>query len=113
MSLDGREFSFDLQFCSVNEQNETQVMLSGPGAESGSDVPGYLDGEASAPSGGFRVNIGTDKKFQSTDDFVEIGTDQGGTMSLEQDGEGYLITANAWNDQGEDLGTGTLSFTCG
>lgn len=112
MSLDDREFSFDLQFCSVVEQDDIEIMLHGPGTEADSDIPGYLDGASESLDGSFRVDIGTDKKFQSMDDFIELGTVQGGPMSIESVGKGYLITANAWNDQGDDLGTGTLRFSC-
>jgi hypothetical protein len=114
-TIGAREFSFELSGCTMYEGRE--VELSGLGGEVGTDVPSYLDGGAmqmdSTPLGEFRINIGADRPFQSSDDFIAFGAPTGGNFTVVKEGAGYLATGPAWDDNGTSLGTGTLHFTCG
>ncbi|MGB3375313.1 MAG: hypothetical protein WBA87_09255 [Microbacterium sp.] len=113
-SIDGRQFTFTLTSCIMYQDSE--VELSGPGGEAGSEVPSHLDGGLMQMDadvlGEFRISIGTDQAFDSTDEFLAIGAPTGGDLSVVEEGDGHLVTARTWNDQGTDLGTGTLHFTC-
>ncbi|GAA3212929.1 hypothetical protein [Microbacterium terregens] len=113
-SAGGRDFTIDLAVCSVYEAGD--VLLGGPANEVGTDATGYLDGDStvldSQAYGEFRIDIGADGPLQSTDDFLALGNSLGGAFALSDDGAGYLITASAWNAQGDDLGEATLAFTC-
>lgn len=112
--IDGREFTFRLSGCTIYEQSE--VELSGPGAEVGSDTPSHLDGGAmqmdSDAIGEFRIDIGSDGPFDSSDEFLSLGAPSGGDFTVVADGDGHLATGNSWDSDGTDLGTGTLRFTC-
>lgn len=110
-SVDGRTFDFDLSMCSVYEDGE--ALISGLGSEVGSDVPSHLDGDSvTFADGEFRVDIGADGPFQSSDDFLSIGSSLGGAFSLVEDGNGYLVTGQAWSGANLELGTGTMQFQC-
>lgn len=113
-SIDGREFTFMLSNCMMYEGEE--VELSGAGGETGADAPSYLDGGLmqmdADVTGEFRISIGTDQPFDSTNEFLALGAPTGEGLTVVKDGDGYLATGNAWNDQGADLGTGTLRFAC-
>lgn len=114
VSVDGRSFDFELRMCSVTGDGE--VLLSGLGGEAGSEVPSHLDGDATPLDGDtygeFRIDIGSDGPFQSSDVFISLGNSLGGSYALSEVGDGYLVTASAWNENGADLGSGTLQFTC-
>ena len=111
VSIDGRSFEFDLRTCSVYDSGEANV--SGLGSEVGSDVPSHLDGDsATFEDGEFRIDIGADGPFQSTDDFLAIGSSLGGEFSLVEDGDGYVITGQPWSGSDTALGTGTMQFSC-
>src|SRR5690554_6576958 len=114
VSIDGRELNFTLTACTMYEDSE--VELSGPGGEAGSDVPSHLDGGLMLMDGDalgeFRISIGTDRPFDSTDEFLALGEPTGGGISVAEEADGHLVTARTWDDQGTDLGTGTLHFTC-
>lgn len=114
VSVDGREFAFTIKSCARYQDSEMEV--SGPGGETTSDVPSYFDGGLmemdSTPSGEFRINIGTDQPFDSTDDFLSIGDSAGGGVSVDRDGDDYVVTAASWDAQGSDLGQGTVRITC-
>lgn len=113
-TVGGREFTVQLRMCAVYDDED--VLLSGPATEAGSGQVGYLDGDATMlgaePYGEFRIDIGADAPMQSTDDFLSMGNSSGDTFTFESDGDGYVITASAWNANGDDLGLGTLAFTC-
>lgn len=113
--IDGREFSFELTGCTLYQESELEI--SGPGSELGSDTPSYLDGGAmqldSDPLGEFRIDIGADGPFQSSDDYLAFGAPTGGgDLTVVADGEGFLATGKSWSSDAADLGTGTLHFTC-
>lgn len=111
VEIDGRTFEFDLRMCSVYPSGE--ALISGLGSEVGSDVPSHLDGDSvTFEDGEFRIDIGADGPFQSTDDFLSIGSSLGGSFSITEDGSGYIAEGQAWNTSGEDLGIGTMRFTC-
>lgn len=111
VTIDGREFTFELQTCSVYDSGE--ALLSGLGGETGAGVPSYLDGDSTSFSDGeFRIDIGADGPFQSSDDFLSIGSSLGGAFALEETGDGYVVTGHAWGGDELDLGTGTIHFTC-
>lgn len=114
VSVDGREFTFTIKSCARYQDSEIEV--SGPGGEAGSDVPSYFDGGLmemdSTPRGEFRIDIGTDQPFDSTDDFLSIGDSTGGAISVDNDGDDYVVTAASWDAQGTDLGQGTVRITC-
>lgn len=114
VSVDGRTFEFDLRTCSVYHDGE--VLLAGPGREVGTQVPSHLDGDVSRfgddTHGEFRIDIGADGPFQSKDVFISLGNSLGGRYSLSEAGDGYLVTASAWDHNGTDLGTAQLRFTC-
>lgn len=51
-----------------------EALVSGLGSEIGSDVSSHLDGDSvNSDKGEFRIDIGADGPFQSTDDFL-MGT---------------------------------------
>lgn len=114
LRVDGRTFTFELTVCAVGPDGETVV--GGPGAEAGTGVASYLDGDAVPLDGDlygeFRVDVGAEGPFSSTDDVVALGSPLGGSISLDDDGDGHLVTASAWDADGADLGEGTLRFTC-
>lgn len=111
VSVDGRMFEFELSMCSVYEGGE--ALISGLGSEVGSEVPSYLDGDSvSFEHGEFRVDIGADGPFQSSDDFLAIGSSLGGNFSVAEDGRGYIVTGQAWSGSNIDLGIGTVQFSC-
>lgn len=111
VSIDGRTFEFDLRMCSVYEGGE--ALVSGLGSEVGSDVSSHLDGDSvNSDDGEFRIDIGADGPFQSTDDFLAIGSSLGGSFSLAEEGSGYVVTGQAWSGSSTDLGTGIMEFTC-
>ncbi|MFB8386960.1 hypothetical protein ACFC3F_07455 [Microbacterium sp. NPDC055910] len=114
VSMGGREFSFTLTLCGVYQDSE--VELAGPGGEAGSDQPSFLDGGLMQMDadvlGEFRIHIGTDRPFDSTDEFVALGASTGDGLTVVREGDGYVATGNSWDDQGTDLGTGTVRFTC-
>lgn len=111
VSIDGRTFEFDLRMCSVYEGGE--ALISGLGSEVGSDVPSHLDGDSvTFEDGEFRIDIGAEGPFESSDDFLAIGSSLGGAFSLAEDGDGYLVTGQAWSPSSLELGTGTLQFRC-
>lgn len=115
VAVGGREFTFQLRSCFVYEEREGN--LNGPGGETGSDVPSYIDGDFMETGddayGEFRINIGSDGQFQSSDEFISLGSSAGGVLSIVKDGGGYLASGTTWDQNGEDLGAGTLRFTCG
>lgn len=80
--------------------------LAGIGGERGSLVPSHLDGGLmgmdATVTGEFRIDIGTSDAFTST----------GENLAVSGDGDEFVVTANAWDDQGTDLGTATMRFTC-
>lgn len=112
--IDGREFSFELTGCTVYQDSEVEI--SGPGAEVDSDTSSYLDGGAvqidTDAIGEFRIDIGATGPFQSSEEFLALGAPTGGDFSVVADGDGYVATGNTWDSNGTDLGTGTLHFTC-
>lgn len=111
VSIDGRTFEFDLRMCSVYDGGE--ALVSGPGSEVGSDVASHLDGDSvTFEDGEFRIDIGADGPFQSTDEFLSIGSSLGGSFLLADDGSGYVVTGHAWDRSGTDLGVGTMRFNC-
>lgn len=114
LSVAGREFSFDLAVCGVHDG---EVVVGGPGTETGAGGPAYLDGDTvmldGAVYGEFRVEIGTDQPFDSTDDFIALGNSAGGDLSLTDDGADHRAVGSAWAADGGSLGEGTLLFSCG
>lgn len=114
VSAGGREFSFQLTRCLVYEERE--VELAGPGAEVGSSVSSYFDGGlmqmGTDALGELRVDIGADGPFQSSDEFIAIGAPTGGDFSVTKTGHDYLATGKSWDNDGTDLGTGTVQFSC-
>lgn len=114
-TIGARTFAFELSGCTVYDGRE--VELSGLGGEVGTDVPSYLDGGAmemdSTALGEFRIDIGSDGPFQSSDEFIALGAPTGGNFSIVKEGTGYLATGPAWDNNGTALGAGTLHFTCG
>lgn len=112
-SAGGREFTVALTTCGVHGE---EVVLSGHATEVGGDATGFLDGDLttldSQSYGEFRIDIGADGPFQSTDDFIALGDPTGGDLSFSEEAHGYVITADAWNTEGDDLGAGSLIFTC-
>lgn len=110
----GREFNIDLTLCSVYADGD--ILLSGPAQEVGGATTGYFDGDVtsldSLVHGEFRVDLGADGKFQSTDDFLAIGDTIGGQLSMSEAAGTHTITAQTWNAQGDELGEGSLVFRC-
>lgn len=114
LAVDGREFDVELRLCTVTDDGE--LLLSGRATETGAGVSGHLDGDASGfpatSHGEFRLDIGADGPFQSSDQFIAWGTAFGGTMSLTEEGDGYVLSAPAWNQDGAELGAGVVRFRC-
>ena len=114
-TIGGREFTFELDGCLVYDGRETEI--DGLGRETGSTTPSYLDGgstQMGAPAlGEFRINIGAQGQFESSDDFVALGAIFDEEFSIVPDGDGYLVSGRAWDSNATDLGPGTLRFTCG
>lgn len=97
--------------CSVYEGGE--ALLSGHGSEVGSDVASHLDGDSvTFEDGEFRIDIGAEGPFESTDDFLAIGSSLGGDFSLAEEGSGYTVMGQAWSGSSTDLGVGTIQFSC-
>ncbi len=114
VSVSGRNFDFELSLCTVYDSGD--VLLGGLGGELGSNVSSYLDGDATPygndVSAEFRLDIGADGPFQSTDTFIALGNSIGGTYALSGSNGDYVITADAWDQSGANLGSGTITFTC-
>ncbi|MGM7672022.1 hypothetical protein [Microbacterium sp. A93] len=112
----GREFTFQLDLCVM--YNEEEVELRGLGGEIDSDVPSFLDGGAmrmdSDPLGEFRIDLGADGPFQSSDEFLSLGAPTGGdiTFTVVKEGNEFVATGKTWGNTGVDHGTGTLRFVC-
>lgn len=113
VTVDGREFTIELSTCMIYEHD---VMLSGVATETGGDAVGYLDGDATASGEGisaeFRIDIGATGPFDSMDEFISIGNTAGSEYDMTEDDGDFVITASAWDDQGTDLGVGTIEFRC-
>ncbi len=112
--VDGRTFDFELTTCLVTEDGEVQ--LSGPGTEAGSDVGSYFDGEATELGDDsfseYRIEIGAGGPFESADSFIAVGNSNGGSYALSGGPDSYLVTASAWNENGDDLSEGTVEYEC-
>lgn len=115
VSIDGRDFTFQLSRCLIYDESE--VELAGPGSENGSSLASYFDGGVmqlgTDALGEFRIDIGADGPFQSSDEFLAVGAPTGGgDFSVIKAGNGYLATGKSWDNTGADLGTGTVQFSC-
>ncbi|MGB3414483.1 MAG: hypothetical protein WBA28_07165, partial [Microbacteriaceae bacterium] len=110
VKVNGRSFEFQLAFCSMSGED---LLLHGPGKETGKDMPIYLEGDMTAKDRGeIRFDFGATGKFQSKDEFYVIGAPEPGSTSLVADGDGYLITGAARDGQGNSLGQGEIRFSC-
>lgn len=110
LKVDGREFLFELTQCSKYDQ---EFLFSGPGKEVGTDVLGYISGDlTSFETGEVRVDIGTDQKFKSMDDFLAIGPATGGTVKTTPDASGHTISGETINGKGESVGEGSVKISC-
>lgn len=113
-SIGGREFAFTLTRCGLYQDEE--VELAGIGGEKGSQVPSHLDGGLmgmdATVTGEFRIDIGTSDAFTSSEEFLAFGAPTGENLAVSRDGDEFVVTADAWDDQGTDLGTATMRFTC-
>lgn len=113
-SAGGRTFTVELSMCAVYDEGD--VLLSGPAREVGTDVTGYLDGDVtmldSEAYAEFRIDVGADAALQSTDEFLALGNSLGGSFAISEQVGGYEIRADAWNASGDDLGEGSLAFSC-
>lgn len=113
LEVAGRTFTFELRSCMVASDGE--ILLHGPGVENGSDVHGYFDGDVSVSSvglsGEFRVDIGADSQFDSSDEFVAMGG-MGEELEITEDGDDYSVVAPAWDQDGTGLGPALVRFRC-
>lgn len=111
-SVDGRSFTVELASC-VGSGGD--MVLHGPAVENGTGVTGYFGGDITPFDGGFtgefRIDIGASGQFESSDEFVAMG-DAFGELEMSPAGDGWIATGPAWSDDGTDLGSGTVEFTC-
>lgn len=110
-----RVFTVELTLCGIYA-DATEIVLAGHATESSGGPSGFLEGDllpfGDEINGEFRIDIGADGPTQSADEFLALGYASGTPVTLEQDGSGYIIRSGAWNENGEDLGAGTLAFAC-
>lgn len=110
--VDGRTFTADLAFCMTADG---EVLLHGPGAEVGTDVTGYFDGDVTvyegAPNGEFRFDVGATGQFESSDEFIAMGS-AFGDLEMTPADDGWTATGPAWSDDGTALGEGIVEFQC-
>lgn len=114
ITVAGRTFSFELSTCVIYGE---EVELGGLGGETGVETPSYLDGGVMSMGqqslGEFRIDIGADGPFQSSDEFIAFGAPTGDSdFVVVLDGDGYVATGPAWSDQGNDLGLAKMQFSC-
>lgn len=114
-SVGGREFAVELSTCSVYDDG-AEVLLSGRATEVGGDATGFLDGDLTTLDeqayGEFRIDLGASGPFESMDEFISMGDPTGGDISFEAAGANHVISAKAWNHNGDDLGKASIAFTC-
>lgn len=115
LSIGGREFTVELTTCGVYDGGG-EVVLSGHAVEVGGAVSGFFDGDLttldSRVYGEFRLDIGATGPFESSDEFLALGDPVGGEIAFSEEAHGNVITAKAWNEEGDDLGEGSLTFVC-
>lgn len=113
LTVDGRKFEIALSMCITSPDD---ILVSGPANESGGGVSGYFDGDivdvSGQPYGELRLDIGATGSFDSSDEFIVVGSSAGGELVVAEDGAGYVITAGSRDDAGTDLGTATFEFSC-
>ncbi|MHA3684757.1 hypothetical protein ACXR2W_10955 [Leucobacter sp. HY1908] len=107
-------FTADLELCSLYDGND--ALFGGPVHDDGGEVIGYLDGDFTNSSGELngeaRIDLGATRKLQSTDMFVAMGAPMGPIDVTEFTSDNLALTATAWDDEGADRGTATLSVRC-
>ena len=112
-----RVFTVELTLCGMyGDGDDAEVVLAGPASENGGDATGFLEGDL-LPAGSelnaeFRIDIGADGPQQSTDEFLALGLASGSPVTFSEEGGGYVVRSGAWNENGEDLGEGSLAFSC-
>ena len=112
-----RVFTVELTLCGMyGDGDDAEVVLAGPASENGGDATGFLEGDL-LPAGSelnaeFRIDIGADGPRQSTDEFLALGLASGSPVTFSEEGGGYVVRSGAWNENGEDLGEGSLAFSC-
>lgn len=103
-----RVLTFTTDVCMADGEG---ALVSGPGQDAGG-TPVYVDLDSTASdSGEIRIDLGTDQKFSSSDEALR-GGDMTGDFALEMDGDDIRVTAGFIEEDGSDLGPGTLAVTC-
>lgn len=110
-----RVFTIDLTLCGVYA-DATEIVLAGAAKSDDGSAVGFFEGDlvpfGDELNGEFRIDIGADGPSQSTDEFLALGYASGSAVTLDEEGSGYVVRSGAWNEQGDDLGAGSLAFAC-
>ena len=114
-TVDGRAFTVDLTLCGVYGDGP-EIALAGAASEDGGDALGHFEGDlvpfGSELNGEFRIDISPDGQARSSDEFLALGYASGVPVTLSEEDDGYVIRSGAWNENGEDLGEGSVQFAC-
>ncbi|AIY00629.1 hypothetical protein ART_1030 [Arthrobacter sp. PAMC 25486] len=115
MAIDGRNFEFTPALCAVDFNDS--ILVHGPGKEVGAAEPSYLDVDITfldgETHGEFRIDIGVDGQFRSSEDMLAAGDRGNGALAMAESGSVVTLTAPGWNSRGDDVGEASLTFDCG
>ncbi len=108
LTVDGRTFTFTTDMCMTSGED---TLVSGPGKD-GDGVPVYVSLDAtSSTQGEVRVDLGTDKKFSSSDESLQAG-DSFSDISIDAADGNVRVSGDFIDQTGTKIGNGVLAVSC-
>lgn len=108
LDIGGRTFIFTPDMCMASGED---TLVSGPGKDA-DGAPVYVSLDAtSSTQGELRVDLGTDKKFSSSDKSLQAG-DSFSDISIEVAEDDVRVSGEFIDQAGTRIGTGVLAVSC-
>lgn len=108
IQIGDRTIAFTPQMCSSYGE---ETLISGPGKDA-DGTPVWVDLDSmSASTGELRVDIGSDKKFSSSDDIIRAAPDTG-DFSVAPNSDGFIVKGVFKDGNNAAVGAGTMVVLC-
>lgn len=114
LSNDDATYTAELQFCSLTKEGD--ALFHGLAFDSDGNEVGYLDGDftglGDVPNGEARIDFGATGQFQSTDEFIALGSAGGFIVVPVRRDTTFTVLGATWDANGTELPMATLTVAC-